>query len=164
MGLRTTLSHLLSASAAPLLERAIQELVDDVLTARSLVGRSDLDALAADMKGLQRDLAQRHADLEALRQAIDAFHVELPDDLVDDTEDDLLASLDRATQDRDDLQRRIARLGGALDATADQITTLASGIDAVRARAEQAHQVATTARATAEAAADGVAELESRTP
>lgn len=154
MGIRSTLGSLVTAPAAALLDGAIRELVAETLAARALVRQGEVDGLADRLDQLRRDMARSRADLDGVQQAVDASQAGLLDPLDADLSDDLAA----AQQRQQELKRALSRLDGAIAALADQVSGLSKDADALRNRAEQAHQLATTARATAEAAADAAAD------
>ena len=159
MGLRSTLTDLFTAPTARLLDGALRELVDEILDARDFVRKSELDAVQQHLRTVQRDLAERHGDIDAIRQAMTAWVGDLDDEF-----DDALGidsdTINRLEEQRGELERKLSRATGALDLTREQLETLSSRLGTLEQRTSQAQQVATTARATAEAASDGVSTLE----
>ncbi len=151
MGLRSTLTRLLSAPTALLLETALEDLIDEILDAEGFVRKSELVALEEQVDGLRRALAQRRSDLGAVQQALAAWNTEAED-----------LDLDDDAPSAADLARKLDLASGAVAATAQQLQDLRGQLGKLESRTEQAHQVATSARATAEAAADGVTGLENR--
>lgn len=162
MGLRNTASRLAGAPIAILLDDALRVIVDETVDARVLVRRDEVDALGARLDDLRRQLAETAQDLEAVRQAVDAVHAGLSDPELD-AELGLgtnVESVDAAETQRAATHKRVDRLAGAAAELTDRLTALERTTVQARERADKAHQLATTARATAEAAADGVADLE----
>lgn len=153
MGLRSSLAQILTAPVAAALDGAVRDLVEEILDAQPLARREELDALSGRLDGFRRDLAERRGDLDALRQAIEAFGAELEDDAFDD-DDDVGAALAQLDVSRADLEKKLQRALGALSATEAQLVELRTRLDDVASRAEQAQQTATSARNTAESAAD----------
>jgi chromosome segregation ATPase len=161
MGLRSTLTQLLSAPTALVLEAALRDLVDEILDARDFVRKSELRSVEDRIETLRRELTERRSDLDAVRQAMTAWAGDLEDDLddafgVDD------AALERLEEGRAALQRKLDLAASTLDVARDQLDGLGTQLTELDARIGQAHQVATSARATAEAAADGVSTLEAQ--
>lgn len=130
MGFRSTLASFLSAPAARLLERDLRELVEDILATRAFARTSDLEALRADMPPVNRDRSSADARLEALETELEA------------------------------LKKKLGMTMGAVQAATTQLQHAQKSIDQARSAAAQASQQATTARATAEAALDGLTVLE----
>lgn len=159
MGLRTTLTDLFSAPTARLIDAALRDLVDEILDARDFVRKSELASVERQLREVQRDLAERHADIEAIRQAMTAWAGDLDDEFDDalgiDSDD-----INRLEEQRGELERKLSRATGALELTREQLETLSSRLQTLEQRTNQAQQVATTARATAETASDGVSTLE----
>jgi len=162
MGLRSTLVQLVGGPAAALLEAAVRDVVQESLEAGAFVSRQEVASLTDSIDALRQELATRRSDVEALRQSLEAFHGNLDDEL----EFDLDAGLgDRVTaleKDQAELGRKVGLTQGALDATADQLGSLREQIEGAAQAAEKARAVAVSARNTAETAADGISELESK--
>ncbi len=160
-----TLAAVLSAQLAAAMESALRDLVEEAIEARGLVRPAEVEALARTASQLQRELATRQAELDAVRQRLAAL---TPlDDLDDELEDalglgDVRETLDRLEAEHAALGRKVDRTLGALEAATAQLDELSGQLGKVLARADQAAQRATSAAATAEAAADGAAALEAR--
>lgn len=172
MGLRTRLRQLLqlpatvlSGSAASVLEGAVRELIEEVIDARGLVRRAEVEAVEHRADGLRRELSERRAELAALTQSLDAMARELDDDLplIDGLDGEGLdARLEALDAARQAIQERLERANGALAATTAQVASFTTRIGVAEERADKAQRVAHSALATAEAAADGVTGLEQR--
>jgi chromosome segregation ATPase len=162
MGIRTTAARLLSAPTLAVLEAALRDLVDEALDSRAYVSRDEIGAVEGAIEELRRSLATRRSDLDALRQAIEAFSLDLEDPLDDGEEDDYETAISRLESSRDKLQKQLDRALGALKATNDQLQGVATELETLGGRVDKAQQLATSARATAEAAADGISGLESQ--
>lgn len=163
MGIRSTLGQILSAPTHALVESALRDLVDEVIASHDFVRRDEVVTFQSRLDGLRRELTERRSELDALRQSVEAFSLDLDDDLGDEFGlPDPEQTLSRLEAGRAEMRKQLERALGALEATQSQLGGLSEQIDGLRARADQAHQVATTARATAETAADGVSALEDR--
>lgn len=163
MGIRSSVVDALGGPLAALLDAAVRELVDDVLASRALVTHREVESVMDRVERLRRELAERRSEVEAIRQAIDATLAVFDDDLGADTTalaDDLVNAEGRRAR----LTKDLERTDRAVQTLAAQLTEVSGGVAAARARAEQAHQIATTARSTAEAAVECLSELESRNP
>jgi predicted nucleic acid-binding Zn-ribbon protein len=164
MGLRSTASRMFAAPTLALLEASLRDLVEEALDARAFVTEGEVRAVQTSIEALRRDLATRRAELDALRQAVDAFSLDLTDDLGLVEPDEVDASVSRLEAARDGLQRSIDRTEGALRATTKQLHELHDGLHRLGLRVDKVQQVATAARNTAEAAAEGLVELEQAAP
>lgn len=162
MSLLSSLEQLLTAPASAILDSAVRDLVEEIVASRSFVKQDELTAAREELTAVQKTLVSREADLTALRQSIEAYHLDQEDEDLSDILGipDVDEAVSRLEDTRDELTRRLERVAGALQATSKQLASIANTADTLSARADQAFQVATTARATAEAAADGVTELE----
>lgn len=161
MAIRRVLHGLLSGPLAALFEAALRDLVDEVLDEHHLVQRAELDALRARLDAQRHALSERASELYALRQAVEAAAGDDDDDLEALLSGDLAESVAQLDAGRADLAARLDRGTAAVDVVRGQLDALGERLDALAMRAEQAFNLAHAARTTAEAAADGVATLES---
>lgn len=159
--IRKRLRALITGPAAGILDGALRDLIEEVIDARGLVRRAEIDAVEHRVEGLRRELAERHAELSGLTQALDAMARDLDDDVIVDTTE-LEERLDQLDVARKALQERLDRAHGALAATSAQVASFATRIEGLEERADKAAHVAASAVATAEAAVDGVSGLEQR--
>jgi chromosome segregation ATPase len=159
MGLRSTAAKILSTPTLAVLESALRSLVEEALDARSFVTADEVRAVERSIEALRRDLTARRAELDALRQAVEAFSLDFDDDDLG-LDDEVDAGVTRLEEARDALQKSLDRVDGALRATSKQVGELSDGLQRLGLRVDKVQQLATSARATAEAAADGVAGLE----
>ncbi len=159
MGIRETVTQVLSAPSQVVLQSIIGELVEEALSTHPFVSNRELDALRSEITSLRHEVQTRLADLAALEQAAAAHNLVNDEDALDAVPD-LEGQLERMHDHRDALERRLERTAGALRATSSQVEALSARIGGLSARADQAMQVATTAQSTAESAADGVSALE----
>jgi hypothetical protein len=166
MGLRSKVKTMLSAPLGALLDAALRELVEASLDARGLVRQAEVDAITDRVEGFRRELAERRTGLDALRQALDAWARDQEDEL----DASLEVGLDLADADArltgleegyEDLKRRIERSAGAVEIARAQLEALHGRLAVVDERSAKAALVANAAQSAAEAAADGVAGLES---
>jgi chromosome segregation ATPase len=166
MGLRSKVKTMLSAPLGALLDAALRELVEASLDARGLVRQAEVDAITERVEGFRRELAERRTGLDALRQALDAWARDQEDEL----DASLEVGLDLADADArltgleegyEDLKRRIERSAGAVEIARAQLEALHGRLAVVDERSAKAALVANAAQSAAEAAADGVAGLES---
>jgi chromosome segregation ATPase len=161
MGMRATANRILSAPTLAILEVAMRHLVDEALDAKAFVTRDEVRAMETGIEDLRRTLTARRADLDALRQAVEAFSLDFGEDPFEDNEeDDYEAAVLRLETSRTTLQADLDRTAGALRATSDQLSGLDASLQAMTGRIDKANIAATSARATAEAAADGISDLE----
>ncbi len=158
MGIRTRLLGLLSAPVSLLLEGKLRDLIADVVDGRGLARAEDLRPLELELESLARQSRALRADLDASRQALDALRRALEND--DDELEEAVTRMDAEARVEGEVERRLDVLRGTLGGLEEQLATLRSPVGEATARARQAGQLATTARATAEAAADGVSALE----
>lgn len=138
------------------LAAAARRACDEALAALALVPRTDAEALGARVDALAREVAGLADSVSAVRQAVDAWAIDLDDDLsiwLDGTP--IAPRLDRLEAGLADTEARVARLGGAQGVLDARLADAATRTEHTRARVEQALQAAVTARATAEAAVDG---------
>jgi len=137
------------------LAAAVRRACDEALLARAAVGRAEVDALDARVTSLTRQIAEVGEALGGVRQAVDAWALDLDDEvraLLGDG--DLGPRLERLEAGLGEAEARVARLAGAQGVLDARLGEAATRVDHVRARAEQALQAAVTARATAEAVLD----------
>lgn len=132
MGLRSSLSALLSNPAGRLLDGDLHERIQDALAGLPLA---------------------RASDLERLREEIDALR-EQPA-----PSDDRLAALEERVTS---LEKRLSMAMGAVQAATAKLMELQQASEQAQATASRALQRATSASAAAESATDGISALEAR--
>lgn len=140
------------------LDAAIRRSVEAAVAAAAPPDRAGIDAVERELGGLRRELATTRDDVQGLRQAVDAWTLELDDEVLGLLQGDVATRLDEAVARQGQLERRVVRMDAALALVHEQLGDLRGRVTALRARADQAFQVAVSARATAESVAEGLDE------
>lgn len=134
MGLRSSLTALLSNPAGRLLDGDLHDRIQDALAALPLARASDVEQLREEL-----------AELRAQRGAPEA--------------DDRVAALEERVAS---LEKRLNMAMGAVQAATAKLMELQQASEQAQAAASRALQRATSASAAAESATDGVSALEAR--
>lgn len=148
MGIRQTVASALATPMIRALDGVLQKSVEDMIAARAPAGRSEVDAARRALDDVKRDLIARRTDLAALQQALAVAEHGL--------DEDLDALFEEGTPDEPD--RTVRLVQAAVDELSSRVEALSDRAAHAAARADQAGQIATTARATAESLADALDE------
>ena len=162
MGLRSTVASFVTAPVRELADTALRDLVHEIIAARSPVARAELEALRGELDGLVDEIRSRTQDLEGLRQALEAWHADMDDDLDEFLEPPDHEEVKALEATQATLSRTLETGSAAVDVAMAQLEVLSTRLKEVGSETHKAAQLASSALATAEAAADGVSDLETR--
>lgn len=146
MGIRSTLSAILSAPLAAALESKVRQAAEDALRERDLADPAEIRRLAAQVDQARRAVDALKADVSTCQDAIRALQDD--EDAPSDTDALLLQVAGLGARD-EELAEAIDRATQRVDTLGDQLVTLRKSLATADGRATAAQELATKAGASA---------------